>query len=394
MHQVLWHVCTFQYLYLWPETWLCKLENRMKLRARRNSPAKAQQPRSWSLSERKARPPRLASNIAFAKALGAELTKTVAMKLSLVSRVNSFEKMARTIQLQFVCNAIEIIADTSYPDAYQQLENTRLGNGSQHQRSKDKAAPIDPLAFTQRMEALQLPTTAIYCPAATNLTWLSEALRLTAVEQKVLEYAYSLASRVECVQPLVLRDLRYKTMALALQHLAIILDTPGTEVAQCYSGPSRLYGLQLLSQERTGHFTTLDELLNMPPFTVQLLETPFKASSNLLVAMMQPAFYADTLPDASVSRTLLELWMPMTVADAYDAVAHHQPLTAVHIAALLQWFTRCELNTKAFSSLAGKLDFEKIISATQRYCFEQSTAGKPLTTPELLDALHLAANNS
>lgn len=366
----------------------------MKLRARRNSPAKAQQPRSWSLFERKARPPRLASNIAFAKALGAELTKTVAMKLSRVSRVNSFEKMAKTIQLQFICHAIEIIAETSYSEAYQQLENTQLGNGSQHRRGKDKAAPIEPVAFTQRMTALQLPSTAINCPAATNLTWLAESLRLTAVEQKVMEFAYSLASRVECVQPLVLRDLRYKTMALALQHLAIILDASVSDIAECYTGPIRLYGLQLLFQEKTGSFTSLDELLNMPPSTVRLLETPFENSSDLLVAMMQPSFYADTLPDASVSRTLLELWMPLAVADAYDAAAHHQPLTEVHFAALLQWFARCELDAEAFSGLAGKLDFEKIISATQRYCFEHSTAGQPLTTPELLHALHLAADNS
>jgi hypothetical protein len=366
----------------------------MKLSAKRNSLAKAQQPRSWSLFERKVRAPRLAKNVAFAEALGAELNRTLGMKLSRVSRVNSFEKMARTTQLQFVCHAIEIIAETSYSEAYQQLENSWLGNGSQHRRGKDKAAPIDPAAFTQRMMALQLPSTAIDCPVATNLTWLAESLRLTAVEQKVLEYAYSLASRVECVQPLVLRDLRYKTMALALQHLAIILDAPVTEVAQCYSGPSRLYGLQLLSQEKTGNFTTLDELLNMPPSKVQLLETSFKTSDDLLVAMMQPSFYAETLPDASVSRTLLELWMPMTVADAYVAAIHHQPLTAVHITALLQWFTRCELDAEAFSGLAGKLSFETILSATQRYCFERSCAGQPLTTPELLHALHLAANNS
>jgi hypothetical protein len=366
----------------------------MKLRAKRNSPAKAQQPRSWSLFERKARPPRLASNIAFAKALGAELTKTVAMKLSRVSRVNSFEKKARTIQLQFVCHAAEIIADTSYPDAYKQLENTRLGNGSQHRRGKDKAAPIDPLTFTLRMTALQLPTTAIDCPVATNLTWLSEALRLTPVEQKVLEFAYCLASRVECVQPLVLRDLRYKTMALALQHLAIILDAPVTEVAKCYAGPSRLYGLQLLSQEKTGSFTSLDELLNMLPSTVQLLETPFEASSDLLVAMMQPSFYTDTLPDASVSRTLLELWLPPVVADGYEVAAKNMPLTAQHLAALLQWFARCELDAEAFSGLAGKLGFETILSATRHYCFVHSTTGQPLATPELLHALHLAANNS
>jgi hypothetical protein len=366
----------------------------MKLRAKRNSPAKAQQPRSWSLFERKVQAPRLASNIAFAKALGAELNRTLGMKLNRVSRVNSFEKMARIMQLQFVCHAVEIITDTSYSEAYKHLENSWLANGSQHRRGKDKAASIDPAAFTQRMTALQLPTTAIDCPVATNLTWLSEALRLTAVEEKVLEYAYSLASRVECVQPLVLRDLRYKTMTLALQHLAIILDAPVSDTAQCYTGPSRLYGLQLLSQEKTGSFTALDELLNMPPSTVQLLETPFETSSDLLMAMMQPSFYDDTLPDASVSRTLLELWLPMTVADAYDAVAHHQPLTAVHVAALLQWFTRCELDAEAFNGLAGKLDFEKIISATQRYCFEHSTIGQPLTTPELLHALHLAANNS
>jgi hypothetical protein len=366
----------------------------MKLRAKRNSLAKAQQPRSWSLFERKVRPPRLASNIAFAKALGAKLTKTVAMKLSRVSRVNSFEKMARTTQLQFVSHAIEIIANTSYPEAYQQLENTRLGNGYQHRRGKHKAPPIDSLAFTQRMTALQLPTTAIDCPVATNLTWLAESLRLTAVEQKIMEFAYSLASRVECVQPVMLRDLRYKTTALALQHLAIILDTPVTEVAQCYAGPSRLYGLQLLSQEKTGNFATLDELLNMPPSTVQLLETSFETSDDLLVAMMQPSFYADTLPDASVSRTLLELWMPLAVADAYDTAIHHQPLTALDIAALLQWFTHSELDAMASSGLAGKLDFETIISATQRYCFERSTTGLPLTTPELLHTLHLAADNS
>jgi hypothetical protein len=366
----------------------------MKLRAKRNSLTKAQQPQSWSLFERKICAPRLSCNIAFANALGAELTRTVAMKLSLVSRVNSFEKMARTLQLQFVCNTIETIADTRYSEAYQQLENSWLGNGYQHRLGKDKAAPIDPAAFTQRMTALQLPTTAIDCPAATNLTWLAESFRMTAVEQKVLEYAYSLASRVECVQPLVLRDLRYKTMALALHHLAIILDAPVTDIAQCYTGPSRLYGLQLLSQEKTGHFTALDELLNMPPSTVRFLETPFETSSDLLVAMMQPAFYDDTMPDASVSRTLLELWMPLAVADAYDIVAKNMPLTAQHLAALLHWFTRCELDAEAFSGLAGKLDFETIISATQGYCFRRSTAGESLTTPELLHALHLAANNS
>jgi hypothetical protein len=366
----------------------------MKLRAKRNSLTKTQQPRSWSLFERKVRPPRLTCNIVFAKALGAELTKTVAMKLSRVSRVNSFEKMARILQLQFVSNAIEIIAENSYSEAYKQLENSWLGNGSQHRRGKDKAAPIDPAAFTQRMTALHLPITAIDCPVATNITWLSEALRLTAVEQKVLEYAYSLASRVECVQPLVLRDLRYKTMTLALYYLAIILDAPISDTAQCYSGPSRLYGLQLLSQEKTGNFTTLDELLNMPPSTVQLLETPFENSNDLLVAMMQPSFYADTLPDASISRTLLELWMPMTVANAYEVAAKNMPLTAQHLAALTQWFTRCELDAEAFNGLAGKLDFEKIISATQGYCFRRSTAGESLTTPELLHALHLAADNS
>jgi hypothetical protein len=366
----------------------------MKLKAKRNSVAKAQQPRSWSPFERKVRPPRLACNIAFAKALGAELNRTLGMKLSRVSRVNSFEKMARTTQLQFVCHAIETIAETSYSEAYQQLENSWLGNGYQHRRGKDKAASIDPAAFTQRMMALQLPSTAINCPVATNLTWLSEALRLTAVEEKVLEYAYSLASRVECVQPIVLRDLRYKTMTLALQHLAIILDTPGTEVAQCYAGPGRLYSLQLLSQEKTGSFTSLDELLNMPPSTVQLLETPFETSSDLLVAMMQPAFYDDTMPDASVSRTLLELWLPPVVADAYEVAAKNMPLTAQHLAALLQWFARCELDAEALSSLVGKLGFETIISATQRYCFERSCAGHSLSTPELLHALHLAANNS
>jgi hypothetical protein len=366
----------------------------MKLRARRNSPSKAQQPRSWSLFERKARPPRLACNIAFAKALGAELTKTVAMKLSRLSRVNSFENIARTIQLQFICHAIEYIAETNYSEAYQHLENTSLGNSSQHRRGKDKAPPIDAVAFTERMTALQLPTTAIVCPVTTNLTWLAESLRLTAVEQKVLEYAYSLASRVECVQPLVLRDLRYKTMALALQHLAIISDAPVTEVAQCYKGPSRLYGLQLLSQEKTGSFTSLDELLNMPPSTVRLMEIPFENSSDLLVAMMQPSFYDDTLPDASVSRTLLELWLPPVVADAYEVASKNMPLTAQHLAALMQWFTRCELDAEAFNGLAGQLDFETIISATQRYCFERSTTGQPLTAPELLHALHLAADNS
>jgi hypothetical protein len=366
----------------------------MKLRAKRNSSDKAQQPRSWKLFERKVRPLRLSCNIAFANALGAELTRTVAIKLSRVSRVNSFEKIARTIQLQFVSHAIEIIAGTSYSETYKQLENTWLGNGSQHRFGKDKAAPIDPAAFTQRMTALQLSSTAIDCPVATNLTRLSEALRLTAVEQKVLEHAYSLASRVECVQPVVLRDLRYKTMTLALYYLAIILDAPISDTAQCYTGPSRLYGLQLLSQEKTGSLTSLDELLNMPLSTVQLLETPFEASSDLLVAMMQPSFYDDTLPDASVSRTLLELWLPPVVADAYEVAAKNMPLTAQHLAALMQWFTRCELDAEAFNGLAGKLDFEKIISATQHYCFEHSTTGQPLTTPELLHALHLAADNS
>lgn len=172
--------------------------------------------------------------------------------------------------------------------------------------------------------------------------------------------------------------------------LAVILNEPATDVVRCYDGPSKLYGLHLLGQTHTWHFFTLNDLLNMASFTVRLLETQFDNSNDLLVALMQPQYHAVIMPDTSVSRTLLEFWLPRRVADAYQVATQHVPLSAAHIAALVHWFTRCELDAKAFSRWAGKLDFETLVLATKRYCFEQSLASQPLTASGLLHTLHVA----
>jgi hypothetical protein len=363
------------------------LENRMKLRAKRNSLAKAQQPRSWSLFERGVRAPRLASNIEFAKGLGAQLTKTLAMKLSQLNPGIYFNDLAGQIQFHFVCQSIEAIEGISFDDAHKRLECVWLSTKDRDTKIRPK---LDPIEFTHRMTALQLPTSSIDCPVARNLTWLAESLKLTVVEQKILQFAYSLNSRIECVHPVALSNIRYETMSDAMKCLSIIFDTTVAEIVKCYAGPSLLYGLQLIGQEKPGNFVTLDELLNMPQFTVQLLETEYANASDLLTAIMQPEFHADVMPDARVSRTLLDFWMPESVADAYDFAAKNMPLSAIHVAALVNWFTRGELDSEAFSGVATKLDFETLVTFIKRYCMEQGCAGQPLTAPELINALHLA----
>lgn len=359
----------------------------MKLRAKRKALPKRQQARSWGRFSRPIEPARLPSNIAFAAALGAELTRVVAQKLSQLCQGTRFIELAHDIEFQFVCLSIEAVTGVSRGLPYKQLANRWFRNLDGYNEFN---APMDSISFTQRMNALQLPTTAIECPAAQNLTWLAETLHLTCVEQKILEFAYVMESRLDCVQPLQLRYLRCRSMAHALAQLAIILDEPLDAVVQCYTGPSKLYGLHLLVQEKAGHFVTLDELLNMPWFMTRFLETEYATASDLGVALMQPDLHHVLLPDVSVSHTLLNYWMPYAVADAYEAAAKHLPLTAVHMAELVQWFTRCELDAKALSGLAGKMDFQTLVTATKRYCFERSCAGQPLTAPELVHALHVS----
>jgi hypothetical protein len=359
----------------------------MKLRVMKNPLAKAKKTRYNYQFKRKVHDPRLPSNSLFASALGAELTRLVGQKLGQLCKGRNFEKFRQQIELQFVCHSIEAITGMSYSEAHKQLESTWFSSKNQHNKFN---AAVGPRIFTQRMTELQLQTTAVECPAATNLTWLAESLHLSTIEQKLMEFAYVLASRVDCVQPQVLREIRCKTMAQAMQHLAIILDAPMADVEQCYEGPSKLYGLFLLIQEKPGNFVTLDELVYMPFFTVRWLETEFPNSGDLLTALMQPEHHAAMLADASVSRTLLDFWMPHAVADAYEVAAKNLPLHALQSAALIAWLTRCDLDAIAFSGLAPALDFETLVSATKRYCFERSCAGQPLTAPELIHTLHVA----
>ncbi len=359
----------------------------MKLRAKRKAFPKRQQARSWGLFSRTIYPARLPSNIAFAAALGAELTRGVGQKLSQLCQGTRFIEIAHDIEFQFICLSIEAITGVNRALPYKQLANRWFKNLDGY---KEFNAPMDCVSFTQRMNALQLPTTAIDCPAAQNLTWLAETLHLNAVEQKIIEFSYVIESWSGCIQPFEIRHLRCRNMAHALARLAIILDEPLDTVVRCYAGPSKLYGLHLLVQEKAGHFVTLDELLQMPRFMTRFLETEHDTACDLSVAFMRPDLHHVLLPDASVSPTLLNFWLPHAVAHAYEAAAKHLPLTAVHMAALVQWFTRCELDTKALSGLAGKMDFQTLITATKRYCFERSCAGQPLTAPELIHALHLA----
>lgn len=263
--------------------------------------------------------------------------------------------------------------------------------------SGDKSAPqavvvVDPDALARDLKRIAIAEPTELCSASANIRSLANLLNLKPVEQKLLAWSFaaSYSDRAE-----LLDRLAYELKLTDAEHkysvLATLLDEPVDDVRSAFVS-GRLLALRLFGPRAWHAAAHLSHVLSPTYEALALLQTQHRSHNALMVFLLEPEFDCALVVDPSTPSSLFRECFPDRIAEVYERTVKQQPLRALYIASVIQWFAVIEVSAERLEPLAGRLDFETIRETIKR-CFVDCSKRDVATGEfELLKALYAAAN--
>jgi hypothetical protein len=223
-----------------------------------------------------------------------------------------------------------------------------------------------------------------------NLNWLTEVFHLGQAERKVLLWTHIANRMLPSVIEGVMSEIQCLNERQAHAALSLLLDESESEIAKCFSAPCCLRGMRLIDSHPWRYPLTLDSFFQGTENLTDVLEVVHYSRSGMLQRLSELSLYWSMLPDAGVPNDQFYRWFKPAMAEACNATANNQPLTAAQIAELVWWLIGYRLPAEQFEPLAGNIDFVTIQKAIQRCCMERSQHEQAITQLVVMQALYAA----
>ena len=320
------------------------------------------------------------ANEAYAKCMADVLMKTIGMNLSSITTSENFAWPAIQIKDYFAAQFGEQIESPVIPNVPKFLLPP-----------EQRVTPvIVPAAFRYRLGELELATPDQACATVRNLDWLTAVFHLSSAERKLLLWTYIVNSQMPSVIEGVMSDIQFFNERQAYAALSLLLDEPESEVAKCFTAPSRLRGMRLIDSHPWRYPLTLECIFQATENLTDVLEVVHYSRAGMHQRLSELSLHWSMLPDAGVPNEQFYRWFKPAMAEACVATVNDQPLKAAHIAELVWWLIGYRLPAEQFEPLAGNIDFATIQKAIQRCCMECSQRDQAITQLAVLQALYAA----
>lgn len=256
----------------------------------------------------------------------------------------------------------------------------------------------DPQQLALHLQGLALPQDNVICRVFHNLSLLQKLLNLTDSEVSYLAVAYTVSRQYQHTT-----SVSYN-LTLALQHVALgdeshrdkaiaaLLDVPLADVSTLFAPLCRLKALRFVDTLHTGEAPNLCSCFVLTDAFVALLESQHRSHNALLQAILEPEDDLNLLHDDTIPIGHLYAEFPKEVAEAYECAVLQRPLKALHIYALVRWYTGASPALPShYSPLAGRVDLVAVREAIKRAAFDGCRASTALDVFALMKALYANA---
>lgn len=257
---------------------------------------------------------------------------------------------------------------------------------------------IDGQEMAEQLAKVPMPESSVLCIVASKLALIQKLLNLTDMAIQYLALAYA-----HCSIHSLNKD-ESSSLKVALSHIgladdahrnravAALLNAPLVDVQVLFAAPSKLAALRFLDAAVFNQRRTLRDVFVLTDEFVALLETPYRSHKALLAGILEPEQDFDLLDDGTTPIGYLYEILPKDIAEAYECAVLDRPLKAIHIQALVSWYTAgFRMLPSFYSPLAGHITVEALRDAIKRVALECAQANKPLTTHVLVKALYAAS---
>lgn len=226
----------------------------------------------------------------------------------------------------------------------------------------------------------QLPAV---CYVALNLKMLGRLLNLTELERQWLQWSYCWSRSTDVEWP----DERMFNRNAALEKLSILWGVP-LEMISVTASPNRLRTLHLLEPfDSSGTYQLFGAWLHATEHFLQLVERPHRSHANLLNAMLSQKTSWMLEKYNEVPEAVFYGCMPRLVADSHLCDRRSESLSAVHIAALVGWFSDLTMANDRFDVLAGHVSVTSVRNALQLEMLRCCQLKRPFTEYAVLKVL-------
>jgi hypothetical protein len=257
---------------------------------------------------------------------------------------------------------------------------------------------IDAQELADKLAQVPMPEAPVLCIVASKLALLSKLLNMSDTGIHYLGLAFAHCS----IHSLTIDE--SSSLKVALSHIgladdahrnravAVLLNAPLVDVQALFAAPSKLAALRFLDAAVFNQRRTLRDVFVLTDEFVALLETPYRSHKALLAGILEPEQDFDLLDDGTTPIGYLYEILPKDIAEAYECAVLDRPLKAIHIQALVSWYTAgFRMLPSFYSPLAGHITVEALRDAIKRVALECAQANKPLTSHALVKALYAAS---
>lgn len=307
--------------------------------------------------------------------------KEIGLKLPLIFQGIDFQNAARQIKKFFESDSESFWRLPGQPEL-------------PHIRPDDDwlMPPVDPTDFADLLDRVQVPK---FEPSRVerNLNWLDDLLHLSQVERKLLLWAHLVSQQRPNPLVTLMCSLPVADEQSAYEMLAVLLDEPEQEIAECFVIPYRLSAMRLIEGpwRGTGRAGNLAQYVLGTDAMLEILETPHRSKKALLHHLSSPDFLWDNEFDYEDDPSVCRERYPGGVGEAIEATILDEPLSAAHIASLIWWWTGMSVDAGVCEPLQGLLDYYSVHQAIRSYAQTQALRNRSITEVGVLHAVYTAA---
>ena len=321
------------------------------------------------------------ANVKFLQAHSVHVMKTLGECLHRISEAEGVEWAPCFLRDFFVpvFEEAERPSETPYQIIY----------GSSRQKPVDLA--VDVSSFTSLMYRLPHPALKVECAVSRNLEWLQTALHLSDTETKILLWTYVISHRRSENIRDAYSSVVFKRGSNVHAAVALLIDEPPQAVAECFTAPDRLIAMRLLLRGRCTESFGLDQYFIAGNLLPAVLETIHFSPEAMIQRLLErePSWTLGT--ELQTPSILFYEWFDRPVADAFAATVLHQAMNSDHIVALVEWFTRMQLQSPQCEPLAGHINLTTVEQTVKECAVACARRYVPITPLLLLAALYTAA---
>jgi hypothetical protein len=307
--------------------------------------------------------------------------KDIGLKLPLMFWGADFQNAARQIKTFFESDSDVFIRLPGQPEL-------------PHIRPEDNwlVAPVNPTEFADLLDRVQVHKSGT-CRVERNLKRLGDLLQFSQVERKLLLWAYVVSQLHPNHLGTLMCSLPVSDEQSAYQMLAVLLDEPEQEIADCFAIPYRLSAMGLMEGpwRGSGRAGNLAHYVSGTYAMLEILESPHRSKKALLHCLSKPDFQWDSEFDYEDDPSVCRERYPGGVGEAIEATILDEPLSAAHIASLIWWWTGMPVETGVCAPLKGLLDYYSVHQAIRNYAQTQARRNRSITEIGVFHALYTAA---